>query len=100
MPVIQSATREDIRLAVLYNASAVFEGSTTSASAGTDDIIDRKLRGGTDDHAGKWVIITSGARDGDISQVFSNTAATAGAAITLTVRPVLGGTLANAVTYC
>ena len=99
MPVLQAATREDIRLACGYNANAVFEGSTTSASAGTDDIIDRKLRGGVDSHAGKWVIITSGTQDGDLSQVNSNTAASAGAAMTLTVRPVLGGTLGNGITY-
>ena len=99
MPVIQTMTREDIRLAVGHNCNAVFEGSTTSASAGTDDIIDRKLRGGTNDFAGQWIIVTSGARDGDTSQVFSNTAASAGTAATLTVRPVLGGALANSVTY-
>ena len=93
--VFQSATREDLRLAIGYNANAVFEGSTTSASAGTSDIIDTKLRGGANDFAGKWVIITSGARDGDISQVDTNTATP----VTLTVSPVLGGTLANGVTY-
>ena len=92
-------SREDIRLAVGHNCDAVFEGSTTSASVGTDDIIDRKLRGGTNDQAGKHIIVTSGARDGDTSQVFSNTAASAGTAMSLTVRPVLGGTLANSVTY-
>ena len=99
MPVIQNMSREDIRLAIGHNCNAVFEGSTTSASAGTDDIIDRKLRGALNDLAGRHIIISSGARDGDTSQVFSNTAASAGTATTLTVRPVLGGTLANAVTY-
>ena len=95
MPVLQTATREDIRLAVGYNANAVFEGSTTTASAGTSDIIDTKLRGGLNDYAGKWVIITSGARDGDLSQVSTSTATP----VTLTVSPVLGGTLASGVTY-
>ena len=95
MPVIQSATREDLRLAVGYNANAVFEGSTTSGSAGTSDIIDTKLRGGTDEHVGKWIIITSGARDGDTSQVSAYNATT----FTLTLRPVLGGTLLSGVTY-
>ena len=95
MPVIQSATREEIRISVGYNCHAMFEGSTTSASAGTSDIIDTKLRGGLNDYAGKWVIITSGARDGDQSKVSSNTATP----VTLTVSPVLGGTLATAVTY-
>ena len=92
---IQTATREDIRLAVGYNTNAVFEGSTTSASAGTSDIIDTKLRGAANDFAGKWVIITSGARDGDTAVVTSNTATP----VTLTVSPVLGGTLASGVTY-
>ena len=95
MPVIQSTTREDVRLAVGYNTNAVFEGSTTSASAGTSDIIDTKLSGGTDNHVGKWIIITSGVRDGDTSQV----SAYASATWTLTLRPVLGGTLASGVTY-
>ena len=95
MPVIQSLDREGIRLAVGYNANAVFEGSTTSASAGTTDIIDTKLRGGASDYAGKWIIITSGARDGDTAVVTSNTATP----VTLTVSPALGGTLASGVTY-
>jgi len=95
VPVIQSATREDIRLAAGYNAHAVFEGSTTTASTGATDIIDTKLRGGVNDFAGKWVIITSGARDGDISRVSTNTATP----VTLTVVPDLGGTLANGITY-
>ena len=97
MPVIQSATREDIRLAVGYNCNAVFEGSTTSGSAGATDIIDTKLRGAANDplFAGKWVIITSGARDGDTAVVTSNTATP----VTLTVSPALGGTLASGVTY-
>ena len=95
MPIIQTATREDLRLAVGYNCNAVFEGSTTSASAGATDIIDTKLRGGLNDYAGMWVIITSGARDGDISQVSSSTATP----VTLTVTPALGGTLASGVTY-
>ena len=95
MPVLQSTTREDIRLACGYNCNAVFEGSTTSASAGVTDIIDRKLRGGTDDHLGKWIIITSGARDGDLSQVSAYNTTT----FTLTMRPDLGGTLASGVTY-
>lgn len=95
MPVVQSVTREEIRLACGYNANAVFEGSTTSGSAGTSDIIDTKLRGATDEHNGKWVIITSGARDGDTARV----TATSSDGQTLTVRPVLGGTLASGVTY-
>ena len=95
MPVLQTATREDVRIAVGHNSNSIFEGSTTSGSAGTSDIIDTKLRGGLNDHAGKWIIITSGARDGDISQVSSNTVVP----ITLTVSPVLGGTLASGVTY-
>lgn len=95
MPVIQSVDREAVRLAVGYNANAVFEGSTTSASAGTSDIIDTKLRGAANDYAGKWVIITSGARDGDTAIVTSNTATP----VTLTVSPVLGGTLLSGVTY-
>ena len=95
MPVIQTATREDIRLAVGYNANAVFEGSTTSASAGTSDIIDTKLRGAVNDFAGKWVIVTSGARDGDTAIVTSSTVTP----VTLTVSPVLGGILASGVTY-
>ena len=95
MPVIQALDREGIRLAALYNAGGVFEGSTTSGSAGDTDIIDRKLRGGTDDHVGKWVLVVSGARDGDISQVSAYNSTT----FTLTVRPVFGGTLANAVDY-
>lgn len=96
MPVINaSATREDIRLAIGYNLHAVFEGSTTSASAGTTDLIDTKLRGGTDEHKGKWIIVTSGARDGDISQVTAYNSTTT----TLTVSPVFGGILASGVTY-
>ena len=95
MPVLQALDREGIRLAALYNARAVFEGSSTSASAGVSDIIDRKLRGGTDDHVGKWLMVVSGARDGDISQVSAYNAST----FTLTVRPDLGGTLANGVDY-
>ena len=95
MPVIQSTTREEIRLSVGYNANSLFEGSTTSGSAGNDDIIDTKLRGATDEHNGKWVIITSGARDGDTSRV----TATSANGQTLTVTPALGGTLASGVTY-
>lgn len=95
MPPIQSRTREDIRLAVGYNLQAVFEGSTTSTSAGATDLIDTKLRGGTGDHNGKWVIITSGDRDGDTSQVTAYNTSTN----TLTVSPAFGGTLASGVSY-
>lgn len=95
MPILQTLTREEIRIAVGYNANAVFEGSTTSASAGTSDIIDTKLRGAVNDFAGKWVIITSGARDGDTAIVTSSTVTP----VTLTVSPALGGTLASGVTY-
>lgn len=95
MPVIQSLDRYGIRTAVLYNADVLFAGSTTTGSAGTSDIIDTKLRGGTDDNVGKHVIVTSGARAGDISQVTAYNTST----FTLTVRPVFGGTLATGVTY-
>jgi len=95
VPVLQALDREGIRLAAGYNVHAVFEGSTTTASTGATDIIDTKLRGGANDFAGKWVIITSGARDGDISRVSTNTATP----VTLTVVPDLGGTLANGITY-
>ena len=95
MPVLQALDRAGIRLAALYNANAVFEGSTTSASAGATDIIDTKLRGGVTDYAGRWVLIIDGVRAGDISQVSSNTATP----VTLTVSPALGGTLATGVAY-
>ena len=88
-------TREEIRISVGYNTNAMFEGSTTSASAGTTDIIDTKLRGAVGDFGGKWVIITSGARDGDTAIVTSSTVTP----VTLTVSPALGGTLASGVTY-
>ena len=95
MAVFQSVPREEIRLAAGYNASGVFEGSTTSGSAGTTDLIDTKVRGADDDHNGKWIIVTSGARDGDIAQVTDWVASTN----TFTVSPAFGGTLASGVTY-
>ena len=95
MPVIQSMTREAIRISVGYNVNGIFEGSTTSASAGPGNLIDTKLKGGTDAHKGKWIIVTSGARDGDISQVTAYNSTTNA----LTVVPDLGGTLASGVTY-
>ena len=95
MAVIQSATRKDIRLAVGYNLGAIFEGSTTSASSGATDLVDTKVRGPDDDHNGKWIVVTSGARDGDISRVTDWVSSTN----TFTVTPAFGGTLASGVTY-
>ena len=95
MPVIQSLDRAGIRLAVLYNLNAVFEGSTTALSSGTTDITDSKLRAGVNDLAGQWVIITDGALAGQIARVASNTATP----VTLTTAPVFTGTPASGVGY-
>jgi hypothetical protein len=95
MPVLQSLDRAGIRLSVLYNLNAVFEGSTTTISSGATDIIDSKLRAGVNDLAGQWVIITDGSLAGQIARVASNTATP----VTLTTAPAFTGTPASGVSY-
>lgn len=94
MPVVADQTREEIRGFIGDNLGAVWISTTTSAGS-TTTVIDLALQGGTDDHNGKWVIITSGSRDGDISRVTAFDGSTG----TLTVAPVLGGTPGSGETY-
>jgi hypothetical protein len=99
MPVMQSQTKEEVRLSIGYNVDAVFEGSTTAASPDDKTLIDTKLRGVDNDANGAWILVTSGARDGDISRTIDSTNDTANNTYSLEVRPSFGGTLASGVTY-
>ena len=91
---IAGRTREQLRIAIGHNLGAVYESSASSVGT-TTTLVDNTLRGGDDDHNGKWVIITSGALDGVIRQVSDYTVATT----TLTVAPAFASGPASGVTY-
>ena len=92
---IQGRTREQIRVAIGYNLGAIYVSTTSSAGGDTTSLIDNSLRGGDDDHNGKWIISTSGTNDGEITRVSDYVAATTDA----TVSPAFGATIPNAMTY-
>ena len=61
--VMQSITRVDTRQAAGEELGVVYIGLTTSA-ADTSSVIDTNIIGGTNDHVGKWIRLTSGAAIG------------------------------------
>lgn len=95
MPVINaSATRQDIRVAIGDNLNAIFTGTASSGSTTTvEDLGD--LRGGTDEHIGKWVMMTSGSADENIRQVSAYNSTTR----ILTVDPAFSAAVALNDTY-
>ena len=66
--VMQSITRVDTRQAAGEELGVVYIGLTTSA-ADTSSVIDTNIIGGTNDHVGKWIRLTSGAAIGETQRV-------------------------------
>ena len=72
MPVIAGRTREQIRVSVGYNLGSIYVSSMsgTGGTATGTDFDDNTLRGGADDHNGKWVVFTGPTNnDGSVSRV-------------------------------
>lgn len=94
--VVAGQAREPLRVSIGYHLGAVYVSSASSAGASDGStIVDTSLRGGDDDHNGKWAIQTSGTNDGVIRQVKDYVASTQ----TLTVEPVFAAQVASGVTY-
>ena len=92
MPQFRASTLEAIRLDIGLTLGVVQQHTTTSTGS-TTTVVSTTLRGGTNDHKGKWVRITSGTEDESVRQVtaFDGTA-------TLTVD-AFGNTIATSVTF-
>jgi len=112
MAVIQGRTLAQIRQAIGHqlpgnNPGAVFVGTATvnpSAGADTVSLVDAKLRGTTNNHAGKWLVLNEMA-DGDsnsghIARVDSNTVdAPAAGDVDLTFVPAATDAIATTDSY-
>ena len=95
MPVIAGGTYEQLRVAI-GRLMGVVHLSTTTSSVDSSSVVDTTLRGGTNDHAGKWVQATSGTPDGETRQVQSS--AIVGTGMDLTTD-AFSGTVPSAMTY-
>jgi len=89
---IASRTRQALRQDIGYNLGSVYVGVATSAGTNAT-IIDARLRGGTDDHKGKEIIMVSGTAGniGEKAKVTSYDPTTT----KLTFTPVLSGATAT-----
>ena len=97
MSVIPQRTRAQLRYSLAQLIGALHQGralSTTSISSAATNLNDTKLRGGTNDHRGRWAYLTSGGISGEVQQVsaFDGTAA-------LTLSPGYSATPASGITY-
>lgn len=66
--VMQTVTRVTTRQAIGEELGVVYIGTTTS-SVDTSSVVDTNIIGGTNDHVGKWVRITSGDALGETQRV-------------------------------
>ena len=94
MPALAGRTREQLRVSVGRNLGAVFVGTTTS-SVDTTSVLDTSLRGGDNQHNGKYVVATSGTNDGEKSRANDYAASTND----ITVSPAFGATVPSGMTY-
>lgn len=68
--VLQAETRESLRAHIGYNLGPnVLYVSSASSNGDTTSLIDNTLRGGNDVHNGKWILLTSGNNDGEVTAV-------------------------------
>ena len=95
MPVLQARTRLQIRQAVGHLLGAVSVSVTTSAGGDASTLPDTTLRGGENEHKGKWIVATSGDNAGQISRVSSNVEG----GTPLIISPAFTATVPTAMTY-
>lgn len=87
-PVIVGGSREAIRVAVGRHVGAVVVSFISGLGSGANktDFDDNSLVGGADDHNGKYIVLTSGTNDGEITRVsdyvVANTRVTVAPAVT------------------
>jgi len=83
MAVVQGRTRAQLRQSIGYNLGAVYV-SSASGTGSTTTIVDNTLRGGDDNHNGKWVVFNdASASTVEASRVSDYVSSTT----TLTVSP-------------
>ena len=68
MAVMQAITRVDTRQAAGEELGVVYIGLTTSG-VDTSSVVDTNILGGTNDHVGKWIRLTSGSYSGETQRV-------------------------------
>ena len=68
MAVMQAITRADTRQAAGEELGVVYIGLTTSG-VDTSSVVDTNIIGGTNDHVGKWIRLTSGSYSGETQRV-------------------------------
>jgi len=95
MPALAGRTREQLRVSVGRNLGAVFVGTTTSTASDATSVLDTSLRGGDNQHNGKYVVATSGTNDGEKSRANDYAASTND----ITVSPAFGATVPSGMTY-
>ena len=95
MPALAGRTREQLRVSVGRNLGAVFVGTTTSTASDATSVLDTSLRGGDNQHNGKYVVATSGTNDGEKSRADDYAASTND----ITVSPAFGATVPSGMTY-
>ena len=83
MAVVQGRTRAQLRQSIGYNLGAIYV-SSASGTGSTTTIVDNTLRGGDDNHNGKWVVFN----DASVSTVeASRVSDYVSSTTTLTVSP-------------
>jgi len=83
MAVVQGRTRAQLRQSIGYNLGAIYV-SSASGTGSTTTIVDNTLRGGDDNHNGKWVVFNdASASTVEASRVSDYVSSTT----TLTVSP-------------
>ena len=95
MPALAGRTREQLRVSVGRNLGAVFVCTTTSTASDATSVLDTSLRGGDNQHNGKYVVATSGTNDGEKSRANDYAASTND----ITVSPAFGATVPSGMTY-
>jgi len=97
MAIVQGRTRAQLRQSIGYNLGAVYVSSASgNGHADKNTIVDNTLRGGDDNHNGKWVVFNDAdGTSGQVTRVSDYVASTT----TLTVLPVLAAQTATSDTY-
>ena len=95
MPAIQGRTREQLRVSVGRNCNAVYVSDASGQAGDATSLIDDTLRGGDNAHNGKWILMTSGALDGEISRADDYD----DSATDITVAPAMSGNITTGLTY-
>ena len=97
MPVTQGLTRANIRQRVCFNLAGARFVSSTATGGSTTTIVDTSQKGGTDEHKGKWGLMTGGTA-GNIG-LFRQVTAFVTSTSTFTISPALPSGVANGDTY-